>query len=286
MCDIDTINKQGYYLEQAPLQRSSTRYEVDECLFADKTEFAEIVIVENSDYGRMLFLDHELQSSSYDEAIYHESLVHPLLNAYSNIDDKAILVIGGAEGATVREVLKWSPAVVNKVHWVDIDRKLVDVCYEHLKYCDTRIELDERVSFFSEDIMDFLSSNRKTMYDCIIIDLPDPDPTMKTPLYGAKFWQLINSSLKEYGGIVSHVGPVEPGLGRQVGLKMIQDGLGLVGFPYHTFIPCFQGEWGFWMNKRPSPYDNFPPNCKIMNPGYHSTIFHWDRHWQVMSAGR
>ena len=40
MCDIDTINKQGYYLEQAPLQRSSTRYEVDDCLFADKTEFA------------------------------------------------------------------------------------------------------------------------------------------------------------------------------------------------------------------------------------------------------
>jgi spermidine synthase len=100
----NVITERGYYEEVSPLQRSSTRYEVTRCLFSEHTDYADTVIVTNPDYGRMLFLDGELQSASYDEAIYHESLVHPVMNAMRHVDDKNVLVVGGAEGATVREV--------------------------------------------------------------------------------------------------------------------------------------------------------------------------------------
>jgi spermidine synthase len=272
------ITERGYYDEVSPLQRSSTRYEVSRCLFAGQTDYAHTVIVSNPDYGRMLFLDGELQSASYDEPIYHETLVHPIMNAMNHVDDKLVLVVGGAEGATVREVLKWGPNKVRHVDWVDIDSRLVDVCREHLQYADSSLYEDNySVRFFGQDIMAYLRDCERK-YHCIIIDLPDPDPNEQI-LYKRDFWDLINRSLAEGGMIVTHVGPVEPGQGRQPGLDIVRRFMGF-GYPYHTFIPSFQSEWGFWMSSRPVP-GSFPQECTVANEDYQSTIFHWDRHWQV-----
>jgi len=274
----DAITQRGYYRESSPLQRSSTRYAVTRCLYAHRTDSADTVIIENPDYGRMLFLDGELQSASYDEAIYHETLVHPLLNALNHIDDKNILVVGGAEGATVREVLKWGPNKVRRIDWVDIDRRLMNVCRQYLSYADPSVYRNGSVRFYGEDIMQFLR-NSDSMYDCIIIDLPDPDPN-ENVLYGTEFWSLIHSHLKAGGGIVTHAGPIEPGSGRHVGLDIIRNAAG-AGVPYHTMIPSFQGEWGFWMSFSPSLVGSFPESCTVMSNNYQSTIFHWDRHWQI-----
>lgn len=277
MSDIHSINTNGYFEESAPLQRSSTRYAVEQCLVSEQTDYAHTVIVKSKDYGTMLFLDGELQSTSYDESIYHETLVHPMMNAFAAVKNKHILVVGGAEGATVREVLKWSD--VKTVEWVDIDNSLVNLCKTHLRYCDSSVYDDLRVHYFCENIMKHLERVDEPTYDIIIIDLPDPDPEMGTLLYGPDFWSLIHNSLKPSGGIVTHCGPVEPGVGRQVGLRMVQDGAGSKGFPYHTMVPSFQGEWGFWMNVAPSSACNFPDKCVIMDGTYQDTIFHWDRHW-------
>jgi len=279
MTDINTILQNGYFDEKAPLQRSSTRYQVDDCLVCEQTGFAHTVIIRNPDYGTMLFLDNELQSSSYDEKIYHETLVHPIMNAFSHVPKKHVLVIGGAEGATCREVLKWDSVKI--VEWVDIDSQLVDLCKKTLQYCDDALYEDERLYTFIDDIMRHLQFVTTPIYDIIIIDLPDPDPEMKTPLYGPEFWRLIYKSLKPGGGIVTHTGPVEPGAGRRVGLDMVQMGAGSVGFPYHTLMPTFQGDWGFWMNVAPSPAANFPNQCVVIDSAYQNTVFHWDKHWAM-----
>lgn len=275
----DIINANGYFDESAPLQKSSTRYQIDWCFISENTGFSHTVIVKSPDYGMMLFLDNELQSSSYDEAIYHETLVHPIMNAYSRIKDKRVLVIGGAEGATVREVLKWSS--VKAIEWVDIDDRLVHLCKNYLHYCDDSVYDNERVFRFTDDIMNYFEGVNTPIFDIIIIDLPDPDPEMKTPLYGPDFWFKLKRVLKPDGGIVSHSGPVEPFAGRQVGVKMIQEGSGISGFPYHTFIPSFQSEWSFWQSCKPCINSSFPDNCIIMNRDYQNTIFHWDTHWCI-----
>lgn len=280
MPSIQEIEALGYYQEASPLQQTSTRYPVVRGLASQQTLYADAVIVENGDYGRMLFLDHELQSSSYDEQIYHETLVHPLMHSLggsggSGGDGKNLLVVGGAEGATVREVLKWA---VRHVDWVDIDGELVKLCREHLRYTPDSVYDDKRVSYYAADIMNFLDNmERVGLYDAIIIDLPDPDPTSHV-LYGETFWKLIHRSLKMGGGIVSHVGPVEPG--RRPGLEMVRAGAGGGGHAFHTYVPSFQGEWGFWMNKEPAfdrPFDL--AGCGVVDDAYLRTVFHWDRHW-------
>jgi spermidine synthase len=269
------IVNMGYYEEKAPLQRTSTRYEVTDCLFAGMTDSAETVVIENPDYGRMLFLDRELQSTSYDEKIYHETLVHPVMRATAHIADKRVLVVGGAEGATVREVLRWAPNRVSRIDWVDIDPTLVDVCRMHLRYAPT-VYNNTYANYHASDIMQFLQ-NSTEKYDVIILDLPDPDPS-ESVLYGVEFWDLIRNALTPGGAVVSHAGPIEPR--RHQGLDIVRSGAVLgAGAAYHTLIPSFQGEWAFWMSCAPSTTGFLPNGCEIMNNEYQNTIFHWDAHW-------
>jgi spermidine synthase len=276
MTTKEVIKNKGFYEEKSPLQRSSTRYEAKDCLYSGKTDYAETVIIENPDYGRMLFLDGELQSCTYDEAIYHETLVHPIMRSLSHIENKRVLVIGGAEGATVREVLRWP--CVKRIDWVDIDRPLMRVCRQYLQYTPESVYNNCAVRFYAKDIMEYLLKKRR-VYDCIIIDLPDPNPD-ELILYGTEFWKRIYAVLKTGGGIVTHCGPVEPGAGRQVGLSIVRAIAG-EGFAYHVLIPSFQGEWGFWMSLPPSLVGMYPESCVVASNHFQATIFHWDRHWGV-----
>ena len=211
------------------------------------TEFQDVVIGDSPVYGRVLFLDGELQSASADEHIYHETLVHP---AMSLVGDRArVLVVGGGEGATVREVLRWNPAIVD---WVDIDGELVSVCREHLGWASTEIYNSPYVKYYADDIEKVLPS--LGIYNVIILDLPDPDGDTGY-LYSALFWIEIFKHLSADGVVVSHCGPVRPYGGIGEGYKRIHKMIGSVGWNmfYHVGIPSFQGEWGFYLFRRAAP---------------------------------
>jgi len=69
-----------------------------------RTNYQQVEIADTSVFGRILILDGKIQSSAFDEYIYHEALVHPAMLMCPN--PRRVLVIGGGEGATLREVLK------------------------------------------------------------------------------------------------------------------------------------------------------------------------------------
>ena len=73
-------------------------------------------------------LDGLVQSSLFHEAAYHEALVHPALFSHSN--PKRIAVIGGGEGATLREVLKHN--TVEQAVMIDIDQMMVNVSRQYI----------------------------------------------------------------------------------------------------------------------------------------------------------
>ena len=72
---------------------------------------------------RALYLDGVEQSSLWGLHAYHEALVHPSMLSHTN--PKRVLIIGGGEGATLREVLKYKS--VEEVVMVDIDEELVNI---------------------------------------------------------------------------------------------------------------------------------------------------------------
>ena len=87
------------------------------------TQKQAVDLIESPVWGSMLFLDGTLQSTTMDEVIYHNALVHPLMSVLQSKEN--ILIIGGGEGATAREVLRWSS--VKKLKMVEYDKELVDL---------------------------------------------------------------------------------------------------------------------------------------------------------------
>src|SRR5207244_12775884 len=73
-------------------------------LFSKDTAFQHIEVIEFGDYGRSLVLDGKVQSTERDEFIYHEARVHPALLTHPNA--ARVLLVGGGEGATLREALR------------------------------------------------------------------------------------------------------------------------------------------------------------------------------------
>lgn len=77
---------------------------------------------------RIVFMGGTLQSRRLGDAAYHEALVHPGL--FSHPNPKRVAIIGGGEGATLREILKHD--TVEKVVMIDIDSMIVEISKEFL----------------------------------------------------------------------------------------------------------------------------------------------------------
>lgn len=268
----------GSYLETAESASENTIYPADEVLWAGKTQYVgELVIMSNSVHGKVLLTDGELQSSTSDEKIYHEHLVHPTVLLHRRLFGSPktplkVLVLGGGEGATVRELLKYSKdEEIGEIVWNDIDKGLVDLCIEHLgygegKYYDEIYDLGQggRVERVYKDANTFLPElileNKK--FDIVVNDLPDPGEkiTELTGLYSAKFFADMHSVLKESGVIVTHAGPTKPKHFEVA--DFLKEGLASAGFCSQFMmglvpIPSFQSEWGYiYGAKFPSHEEN------------------------------
>ena len=228
------------YITEESESDARTSYPVTRRIWEGATATCDSVIIADSPvFGRMLFLDGELQSASADEHIYHETLVHPIMAAAGA--GARVLVVGGGEGATVREVLKWKPSVVD---WVDIDGELVTLCEEHLRWAP-RIRSEPTVRFHAVDIRNALPILKT--YDAIILDLPDPDGDTGY-LYSEQFWNDMRAHLAPDGRIVTHCGPVRPYGNIGEGFQRLSVQFGIAGF-YSQMIPSFQSEWGFLLWK-------------------------------------
>ena len=286
---MNELRRTGRFTESACTSETQSVYGITDVYWAGKTPFcASVVIAENPTHGRVLFMDNEIQSAQYDEAIYHEHLVHPILNSLSHIPEKRVLVIGGGEGATAREVLKWNAHDVAHVDWVDIDGGLVELCKTHMKYAPDHMYDDKRLTYYAADARIFLKECVR--YDVVILDLPDPDlddvRDDPSALYGPAFWEL----LKPHGAIVSHTGPVIPGgrdEERRAGLTHIKKMASAHGFDggssYHATIPSFQNVWGFWMSTHPSHHSEFPISCVVMDSIAQRQAFTWPQYWHALA---
>src|SRR4051794_12198639 len=150
-----------------PGERAS--YEVTRVLAQATTAFQDVEIAETRAFGRALFLDGQPQSAVADEYVYHEALVHPAL--VSHPDPKRVLIAGGGEGATLREVLR-HPGVERAV-MVDIDGELVDLCREHLAEMHHGAFDDPRADVVIGDALAYLREHDER-FDAVVIDLTDP----------------------------------------------------------------------------------------------------------------
>jgi len=219
-----------------------TGFHRDRLVLAGRTEFQAFEIFENRLWGRMLILDGRLQSAEQDEFIYHEALVHPAMLAHPN--PQRVLVLGGGEGATLREVLR-HPGV-SRAMMVDIDAELVGLCKERLPTFHAGAFDDPRTELVFADGRDWLTQQSDGSLDVIVLDLPEPlagGPALK--LFTREMFESARSKLAP-GGMVA----VQSGSAGIQGRLMgdIHATLQAV-FPrvlaYTAFVPSFMDLYGF-----------------------------------------
>lgn len=172
-------------------------YLCDHLVYTGRTQCQQVDIVDTQVHGRMLFLDRIGQSCERDEFIYHEMLVHPAL--FSHAHPRSALVIGGATGASLREILRHP--TIERVVMADIDGELIDICRRYLPQWHRGSFDDPRLELIIEDGRSFVENNRES-FDCMVIDLSDPieaGPAMN--LFTAEFYQALGNRLNPGGAI-------------------------------------------------------------------------------------
>jgi spermidine synthase len=206
-----------------------------------QSKYQEILLLDTYEYGKMLVLDGAVQTTERDEFIYHEMLAHPALIKHQN--PERVLVIGGGDGGTVREVLK-HPSV-KEVHLCEIDEDVINISKQYLPTISCELN-NPKVSIFVEDGNKFLDE-RKEYYDVILLDLSDPVGPAEA-LFKRAFYEKVKASLRKNGIMTAQT--ESPFLQEEyfkTAVKEIQKVFKNYG-TYLAFIPTYPaGMWSFTM---------------------------------------
>jgi len=211
-------------------------------LYSKKTAFQQMEIMDTGSYGRCLALDGKMQSSEVDEFIYHEILVHPAMLLHP--EPKNVFIVGGGEGATLREVLRHKS--VEHCLMVDIDEDVVMSSKEHLPEYSAGAFDDPRTELKFLDARRWLEEHDEK-YDVIVIDISEPvEEGPAYLLYTREFYRLVWDRLDEHGTIALQAGTTA--VGKLLNLSAVHKTLQTV-FPHvvsmPAVIPSFGLPWGF-----------------------------------------
>ena len=225
---------------------------VNRALESEKTTFQQLDMVETQEFGNMLLLDGMVMTSEKDEFVYHEMIAHVPL--FTHPSPKHVLVVGGGDGGTIREVLKHTS--VEKVTQVEIDDKVVEYSKKHLPHISSEYE-NPRVELIIGDGFEHIikSENR---YDVILVDSTEPVGPA-AGLFTKGFYAGIAKALKEDGIFVAQTD--NPWFKGDLIRKAIHDTKEI--FPvsklYTCNIPTYpSGMWTFTMGSKKHDPLNMP----------------------------
>jgi spermidine synthase len=165
-------------------------------LFHGKSKFQEIMVFRSAQYGNVLVIDGIVQLTERDEFAFHEMMVHLPLFSHSN--PKRVLIVGGGDGASLREVCRHPE--VEHITLVEIDPLVIQVSKQHLSMI-TPPELfdDPRVEIVLADAAEFLQDPiNHNRYDVIIADMLDPLGPAES-LFQPEFYEAMHAALRVNG---------------------------------------------------------------------------------------
>lgn len=245
----------------------------DNIIYAKSSPYQRIVVTKGKT-GHSLFLNGNLQFSSFDEYRYHEALVHPAFAAFEG-EPKRVLVLGGGDGLALREVLKYRS--VEAVQLVDLDPMMTELsrALPALAELNNNALDDPRVTVANADAFVWLGNSNVGTFDIAIVDFPDPNNFALGKLYTTRFYNLLKQKLAPNAAVVIQC--TSPLFARTSYWSIIKtlEAAGYTVKPYQTTVPSF-GVWGFALAKQhPFEIPTQPRNVdmKFLNNNSFASMF-------------
>jgi len=249
---------------------------IDRVLLEEKTPFQDLVVAEAGPLGRVLFLDGNIQVSEFDESGYHEMMAHvPLL---THPDPRRVLIIGGGDGGTLREVLK-HPGV-EQVDLCEIDEAVIRASQRYLPGLACGFG-DPRAVIHIADGIQFVEDHPGA-WDVILVDSSDPEGPA-VGIFKKSFYQSLTDALLPGGIAVTQCESpfLYEGLIKEI-FGFLPTVFPIVGY-YHTLVPTYtSGMIGFtFCSLGPDPLKDVPHPARLKNlenlyyyaPGLHRSAF-------------
>ncbi|WP_158781786.1 polyamine aminopropyltransferase [Pantoea sp. BAV 3049] len=175
-------------------------FSVDKVLYREQTGHQDLIIFENAALGRVMALDGVVQTTERDEFIYHEMMTHVPLLAHGAA--KRVLIIGGGDGAMLREVSRHKN--IEHITMVEIDAGVVTFCKQYLPNHSAGAYEDPRFNLVIDDGVNFVRECADK-FDVIISDCTDPIGPGES-LFTSEFYQGCRRCLNENGIFVAQNG--------------------------------------------------------------------------------
>ena len=165
-------------------------------IYFGKSKYQKIEVFDLGFWGRTLYLDGILQTTEKDEFIYHEMIAHPPL--FSHPNPKKVLVVGGGDGGTIKEILKHKG--IEEILICELDEKVIEVSKKYLPKISQKAFENKKVKIIIKNGSEVVK-NYVNYFDIIILDLPDPSDDCRY-LISDNFYREVKKSLRR-NGIVS-----------------------------------------------------------------------------------
>ncbi len=291
------MNPEGLWFKEIFTDNLIFGYRVKSVLYSGQSQFQKIDILDLYAYGKTLFLDNKIQSAQIDEHIYHEALVQPAM--FTHPDPKTALIVGGGEGATLREVLRHGS--IQKAVMVDIDGELVEASKKFLPEWSDGAFDDARTELVIDDARKYIFETDKK-FDVVISDLTEPlEGGPSKYLFTLEFYKQVDRILNDDGVLVVQSGSAvqmynDFAASVYTTLKEIFPYVGV----YTVYIESFQMLWAFTIASKRENAEKLDEetlesrmksrgveNLKFYLPKYHRGLFHIPRYLdEKLSEGR
>jgi spermidine synthase len=239
-------------------------------LYSKKSKYQLIEIYQTEKHGNLMALDGCFMVSEKEEFVYHEMLTH--IPLFTHPSPENVLIIGGGDGGTAREVLKHK--TVKNVDFVEIDEEVYNVSKKYFKNLTKGLEADKRLKFLFGDGIKFVKET-ENKYDIVLVDSTDPSD-ISGGLFSFEFFQDVYNILKNDGIMVMQ--SESPFYDGKI-VSIVQDKLKKI-FKYVNlylaFIPIYpSGCWSFSLaSKKYDPRTIRNKKSKINNLKYYNFEIH------------
>lgn len=216
------------------------RYHVKKMLYSKRSEYQQIDVIENDNFGRILLLDKDLQIAESDAYMYNQNLVSPIVEAKVPLDK--ILILGGGDGGVANELLHHD---AKSIILVDIDKEVIYASKKFLKKICKNAYKSPRVKVVIDDAYKYLRKNKN--FDAVIYDLtihPEAFIKIEREVYLSRLFKKIKDSLNSGGMVTLQCGPEVDHHTYKMVTRILNKHFTDVKFE-KSFIPSYCVNWYF-----------------------------------------